>query len=593
MSEMKKKCSSLYNNTMCSNALVRTMLIFLVIMVITVSFLPFSSFAIQSDKTETNISDAINGDVSQQEEKLFFYGNEKRDFLLESNFLRVAFDVSEDRVFVKELKNVSSGMEWIRDISCTELSAIYYDDKNVMQSFGWKYFGCYVSENSPEIVFEFHSEDESFICKLDWRICNTNEDGSVLLMSHEISTAVDMDITLPNGFSCLNLSLASEANMSAQYLDGNLENLAFSNEKVLNFSIGNSDGFDMSIPLVYFNSPAEHGIAVGAGVFNPEKDSVLNVGASDESIILSSSAEFNLVETESEVVYVLPSLFIAVYDGNSNVGKNLIKNSNVSGLSDKFGSLPLTYDNAVGGMTVENVQELRENFYSMLFYFSVGDACKTSGGFIKDELSLCNDENSDKYKYILRSAVFCDFDYTKVGLTDGTAIKKSAAEHDELYRNRLASIMLSGRQYPIFEGYSSDNWDGIEFYDSVNKKGAIFVFRNTTDSETQRLIAVQGVEPDVEYKVSSVDGSISIERITGAELLSGGLNMTLNDGAMSEIIFIEEADVDFADVKILLFGNELSPLELIAISAVFILIIGVVIVAIIINAEDEYKEKKF
>ena len=128
---------------------------------------------------------------------------------------------------------------------------------------------------------------------------------------------------------------------------------------------------------------------------------------------------------------------------------------------------------------------------------------------------------------------------------------------------------------------------------SVNKKGAIFIFRNDAESEYERLIAVQGVEAEVEYKVSSVDGSVDIERITGAEILSGGLNVSLKDGAMSEIIFIEEADVDFADVKILLFGSELSPLELIAIASVFILIIGIVIVAIIINAEDEYKEKKF
>ena len=69
--------------------------------------------------------------------------------------------------------------------------------------------------------------------------------------------------------------------------------------------------------------------------------------------------------------------------------------------------------------------------------------------------------------------------------------------------------------------------------------------------------------------------------------------MSMKDDGLSDIIFIEEAEIDLADVKILLFGNELSSLEIIAIAAVFILLLGIVIAAIIVNAQDEYKEKKF
>lgn len=594
MLKMKNKIGTVCFDNKGYKIFSRTMSLLLIIVFITAMLTPYNVLGAEND---TDINDAVSEPTHSEslipEEKMFFYGAEKKDFFLESNFMKVSFEASDNLVSVTEFKNVSSGVEWIKDFSCAELSSIYYDDKNVMHDFEWQYFGCYISDMSPELIFEFQSKDKKFTCRQEWYICNTNEDGSVLMMTSWIESTAEYVITLPDSFSCAKLSLVSAEGNSVQYLDGAVKNEVVTEEKVVNFSIGNSNGFDMSVPLFYFNSMDGHGIAVGSGAFTPEKTSVLNVAVSDKSIVLNSSAEFNMIENDTGILYVLPSLFFAVYDGNDSVGKNLIKNSTVSDLSDKYGSLPLTYENTVGSLNVENVQSLRENFYNMLFYFSVGDACKTSGAFIKDELSLCKDDDSSMYKYILRSAVFSDFDYTKVGLTDGTAIKKSAAEHDELYRNRLASIMLSGRQYPIFDGYSSDGWDGIEFYDSVNKKGAIFVFRNDAESEYERLIAVQGVEAEVEYKVSSVDGSVDIERITGAEILSGGLNVSLKDGAMSEIIFIEEADVDFADVKILLFGSELSPLELIAIASVFILIIGIVIVAIIINAEDEYKEKKF
>ena len=411
-------------------------------------------------------------------------------------------------------------------------------------------------------------------------------------MSYETETA-EPDIRLPERFSSVSLQLKSEIGYSMQYLKGSIKSETVDKDNTIGFKSGSGNGFEMSVPLMYFSTDDNHGIVLGGGSFSPEKTAVLNAKANADILVCNMDAAYNIAQNENGSVYTYPSFFVAVYGGNDSVGKSFIQNWNVSDNAYKDSTLPLTYENVVGKTELGSIEEIRTSFFNMMFCFSVSDARQNVSEAVKDELVKCDDTNAALYKYILRSAMFCDFDYTTLGLTEGSMIKKSAAEHDELYRNNLASTMLNGRYYPIFTGYSKDGWDGIEFYDTVNKKGVIFTFRSPEESEAESTISVQGVSPDIEYKVTSLDGSVNIEKIRGADLLSGGITVSMNDNGLSDIIFIEEAEIDFADVKILLFGSELSSLELIAIAAVFILLIGIVIAAIIVNAQDEYKEKKF
>jgi len=537
--------------------------------------------------------DVITDSVPEEEERFFFYGNDKTDFVLDGKFISASFTVSEKGVKIIGIKNTSSDFEWISGDSFAELSEVYYDEVSAVHNFDWEYFGCRESESGEKLIFEFKSKDGKFSSAQEWCIGRSDTDGAVIFMTYSVKSDSSGKIRLPERFTGVSLQLSSEEGCNVEYLDGKIKDETVSEKDVITFTAGNDGHFDMSVPLFYFNADGEHGIALGMGVYSPDKVSLMNVAVSDKSMVCNTDANCQVTEEGGSTVYSFPAFFAAVFDGNNSVGKNFIKNWSISGQADTYGSLPVTYENVVGTLEINNVRDIRESFYNMMFYFSVSDAKKNTCSTIKDELALCQPEHSAAYNYILRSAVFCDFDYTKVGLEDGTALKKSAAEHDELYRNRLASVMLNGRQYPVFPGYTSDGWDGIEFYDSVNKKGTVFIFRDSVECEVQRAIAIQGVIPDIDYKVSSLDGSVSIEKISGAELLSGGLTVSLLGDALSDIIFIEEAEVDFADVKILLFGNELSSLEIIAIAAILLLAIGLVITAIIVNAQDEYREKKF
>lgn len=569
--------------------LIRIFALFLIVLHLSViSFPAYAQNGASDDKTSENYAD---GEITDAE--FLFHDSEEKTFFLKSNFAEVSFEVLGMGIKITSLKSVSTDFEWISGHSTAELVDVYFDENNILQRFQWVYFGCYEYVSEDRLIFEFKSSDGEFSCCQEWSVSKIEHDGSALVMTHSITAPKNKPIKLPEKFSLAAMQFSSENGYYFQFLDKKICDETVTEDRVVNFSVGNKNGFDMSIPLYYFNAKSVHGIAVGMGSFSPDKSSVLNVGASNECMVSGAEAACKFIDEEDSSKYVFPSFFVAVYDGNIGTGKSFIKNWSSSGEFDENESLPLGYDNLVGAIEINTVEAVRDVFYNMQFFFSVSDARKNIFNNVKEILSACDSGDTDTLKYILRSTMFCDFDYTKIGLADGSAAKKYATEQDEIYRNKLASVILSGRQYPIFNGYSLNGWDGIEFYDSVNKKGVVLLFRNSSESDTKSTFAVQGVDSDTEYKVSSQDGTLGIERISGAELLKNGLTVSLNDKALSEIIYIEEAEVDFADVKILLFGNELSSLEIIAIAAVLVLIVGVIIAAIIINAEDEYKEKKF
>ncbi|MBQ8165377.1 MAG: hypothetical protein IJZ94_06140 [Clostridia bacterium] len=541
---------------------------------------------------ENVASDSIESGTQEDEtESYTFYDSKKNDFVLNGNVLYASFRVSDNGVEITSIRNTVSDYEWISGASFSELVEVYYDSNSVMHNFDWKYFGCYESETSGKLIFVFDSADGNYSCRQEWYISRTDADGAVISMSYYVITENTAEIFLPERFSSVSLQMSSEEDYYLQYLDGNIKDEKVSCEDVIRFTAGNDDGFDMSIPLYYYNAKGAHGVALGTGVFSPEYSSLIDVAASNDCMIAVTQSEHKIISEETSITYAFPAFFCSVFEGNNSVGKNFIRSWSASEKVDGFASLPLTYENVVGTIELESIQEVRDAFYNMQFFFSVSDIRNNLYSNIKDDLSACPADDVNAYNYILRSAMFCDFDYTKVGLTDGTALKKSAAEHDDLYRNKLASIMLNGRQFPVFHEYNDEGWDGIGFYDSLNKKGAVFVFRNTTESAAEKLVSIQDVEPSLEYKITSYDGSVLIERITGDDLLNNGLTVSMENGAMSDILFIEVAEVDFADVKILLFGNELSSLEIIAVAVILIFVIGVIIAAIIVSARDEYTEK--
>lgn len=570
-----------------------TAVVFVLLQLSSVFFLS-SSLSVQASSASPDVSDSVTYvDDLDTEKDVLFHGNEIKEFCMKSNFAEATFVVSDGGTEITCFKNLSSDFEWISGNSSAELVNLYYDGDGNVCHFQWKYFGCYEYLSGDRLIFEFKSSDGEFSCHQDWFFSKTDQDGSVMAMTHSINSLNSKNIKLPERFSLMDIQLYSEEGYYLQFLDKRIRDENVTNKDVLNFKCGNDNGFDMSVPLYYFNAKSVHGIAVGMGSFSPELSALMNVGVSSACLVCSADAEYKVIEDEAGRIFSFPSFFMAVYDGNNGVGKSFIRNWSSAELLDKYGSLPLKYENIAGAVDVSSAEDIREAFYNMQFFFSVGDARKTTCGNINEILATGNADDADLLKYILRSAMFCDFDYTKVGLTDGSAVKKYAAEQDEIYRNKLASVILSGNQYPIFPGYATEGWDGIEFYDSVNKKGIVLLFKNSDESGSQSTFAVQGVDSETEYRVSAQDGSINIDRISGAELIKNGLTVSLDGQFSSEIIYIEEAETDFADTKILLFGNELSSLELIAIAAILILIIGVVIVAIIINAQDEYKEKKF
>lgn len=545
-----------------------------------------------TDSQESIASDTISsGERNDDTESYVLYDSTTKEFELNGTVLSALVCVYEKGIEFKSIKNTITEHEWIDGTSATELVEIYYDNKSVKHNFDWKYYGCFLYEDDTKLTFEFRSANGKFTCLQECFINRLDADGDVLSVSNTIISNDTTEISLPEKFSSVSVQMTAREDYYMQYLNQTVCDAKVSAEDVIRFSIGNDDNFDMSIPLCYYSAKGVHGVAFGTGVFSPEHSSVVDVAVSDECMIASAKSAYKVFYGEKDITYAFPTFFCCVFDGNNNIGKNLIKSWSAAEKIDAYGSLPLTYENIVGVFDPENIESVRTAFYNMQFFFSASDVRNNMYSNIKNDLEACLSDDVNAYNYIFRSAMFSDFDYSKAGLVDGTVLKDCAAENDELYRTKLASVMLSGRHYPILPNYSEGGWDGIGYYDSLNKKGALFVFRDGETSADTKYVTVHDVDPTVEYKITSCDGSVDIERITGADLLEKGLQLTMQNGSVSDIIYIEAAEVDLADVKILLFGNELSSLETIAIAVIFIFAIGVVIAAIIINAEEEYIEK--
>ena len=386
-----------------------------------------------TDSQESIASDTISsGERNDDTESYVLYDSTTKEFELNGTVLSALVCVYEKGIEFKSIKNTITEHEWIDGTSATELVEIYYDNKSVKHNFDWKYYGCFLYEDDTKLTFEFRSANGKFTCLQECFINRLDADGDVLSVSNTIISNDTTEISLPERFSSVSVQMTAREDYYMQYLNQTVCDAKVSAEDVIRFSIGNDDNFDMSIPLCYYSAKGVHGVAFGTGVFSPEHSSVVDVAVSDECMIASAKSAYKVFYGEKDITYAFPTFFCCVFDGNNNIGKNLIKSWSAAEKIDAYGSLPLTYENIVGVFDPENIESVRTAFYNMQFFFSASDVRNNMYSNIKNDLEACLSDDVNAYNYIFRSAMFSDFDYSKAGLVDGTVLKDCAAENDEL-----------------------------------------------------------------------------------------------------------------------------------------------------------------
>jgi hypothetical protein len=109
----------------------------------------------------------------------------------------------------------------------------------------------------------------------------------------------------------------------------------------------------------------------------------------------------------------------------------------------------------------------------------------------------------------------------------------------ETYKTRLRPLIRTANLYHVFPRPDDKAWDGVEYFDPVSKKGAVFVFRPGSP-DAAREIRFKGLDAKTAYWLWCEDGSIAPARRTGESLMQAGLRLVLPQPFTSDIVFFQE-----------------------------------------------------
>ena len=109
-----------------------------------------------------------------------------------------------------------------------------------------------------------------------------------------------------------------------------------------------------------------------------------------------------------------------------------------------------------------------------------------------------------------------------------------------LYKNKLRPLIRDGDLYHVSERPDGVHWDGMEYWDPVQKRGVLFAFRGSIAEETEHSFRLKGLNTAAKYRLHFEDGSKPDTEATGAMLMNSGLAVRLAEPYSSELVFLEE-----------------------------------------------------
>ncbi|MGC2184250.1 MAG: alpha-galactosidase [Terriglobales bacterium] len=114
-----------------------------------------------------------------------------------------------------------------------------------------------------------------------------------------------------------------------------------------------------------------------------------------------------------------------------------------------------------------------------------------------------------------------------------------ARKEIDLYKKELRSLIRDARIYHVSPRPDGVHWDGIQYWDPDRRRGVVYAFRGTIEGEKRHSYLLEGLEPAGRYSLKYYDHSAPDRTVTGRELMTRGLQVTLPLTNSSELIFIE------------------------------------------------------
>ena len=107
-----------------------------------------------------------------------------------------------------------------------------------------------------------------------------------------------------------------------------------------------------------------------------------------------------------------------------------------------------------------------------------------------------------------------------------------------LYKAKLRPLIREGNIYHILPRPDGVHWDGIEYYNTNNGKGAVMLFK--PDSlPNSKTVKFAGLDAKKEYHLTFTDRPEQNTTLSGEELMELGLTISIKGKNQSEIIFFE------------------------------------------------------
>ena len=116
-----------------------------------------------------------------------------------------------------------------------------------------------------------------------------------------------------------------------------------------------------------------------------------------------------------------------------------------------------------------------------------------------------------------------------------------ARKEIDLYKKKLRSLIRDARMYHVSPRPDGVRWDGIQYWDPDRRQGVVYAFRGTIEGQKTYSYVLGGLEPAGRYALKFYDHSAPDRTVTGRELMTRGLKVTLPEPNSSEVIFIEGA----------------------------------------------------
>jgi hypothetical protein len=108
------------------------------------------------------------------------------------------------------------------------------------------------------------------------------------------------------------------------------------------------------------------------------------------------------------------------------------------------------------------------------------------------------------------------------------------------FKTRIRPLVRNGALYHIFPRPDDVVWDGIQYYDPARKEGVVYIFKPKSPVSTQS-IRLKGLDSQATYRLTFEDGSNPSAAASGAKLMKEGVEVTLQETYVSELMFLSAA----------------------------------------------------